>query len=647
MIRMIVYLFSVTCILLVANSDGAGTPPSPIEAVVSNRGGARFQPIPDIHWQKIQSGKQDLSENSIEFFPETQFQAFEGMGGSFMRAGACLLSGMKPDVQKNILEALFHPTKGAGFTVGKVPIAATDFGVPHWYDYAPEEQSDDLPDFSIDHDLDPQCGIVPYVHRAAEVVGRPLRLEATMDYPPQWMLNATTPMPGADINTSTYDALAMYYLKYAQAMEKNGVPIEYISLFNEVIDSYTNSSDAHTRDLLVDHVGPLFRDTPGAPKVTWTAKFGRRKTAQAAPSFLDRDGVMDYTDIIFYHGYDCNDGPATGMGWQCARTHLNNKDDGDLLSAAETTGSANSATSNATGAAVGAIGKSSTSINFNLNTTCPYLLDSARLAKNFTDHYARKPDGTKLQVWMTEVCYASEFEDYPSSVSTSTPPAVAPSAAARSADVVDSIPTEEHIIAETTTTTTAASAASSGAGACPALPRYDFEDSMQWGKMLYADFNVGQVNAWIYWNMILDTNGGPWLISPPHNDPVKNPQQPLIIVDPNTQTFALTGAYYAMAHFSRYLPARGAAVRVDMRVIGGDSSSSSDSSSDSSSGSSSTVSWYPTLYASAFIVTETQQMVVVLMNDDAAKHDISLVLNGYQAQITMDPVSFATLRFQM
>jgi hypothetical protein len=28
-----------------------------------------------------------------------------------------------------------------------------------------------------------------------------IRLEATMDYPPQWMLNASIPLPGADLNT--------------------------------------------------------------------------------------------------------------------------------------------------------------------------------------------------------------------------------------------------------------------------------------------------------------------------------------------------------------------------------------------------------------------------------------------------------------
>ncbi len=52
---------------------------------------------------------------------------------------------------------------------------------------------------------------------------------------------------------------------------------------------------------------------------------------------------------------------------------------------------------------------------------------------------------------------------------------------------------------------------------CAPLPRYDFQDAMQWGAMLYADFLIVQASGWIYWNMILDTTGGPWLISPEHN----------------------------------------------------------------------------------------------------------------------------------
>ena len=46
----------------------------------------------------------------------------------------------------------------------------------------------------------------------------------------------------------------------------------------------------------------------------------------------------------------------------------------------------------------------------------------------------------------------------------------------------------------------------------PALPRHDFEDGDYWGNMIFSDLESG-ASAWIYWNMILDEKGGPWLVS--------------------------------------------------------------------------------------------------------------------------------------
>ena len=47
------------------------------------------------------------------------------------------------------------------------------------------------------------------------------------------------------------------------------------------------------------------------------------------------------------------------------------------------------------------------------------------------------------------------------------------------------------------------------------LPRYDFEDGDFWGNQIFTDLESG-ASAWIYWNMILDQNGGPWAVSPSH-----------------------------------------------------------------------------------------------------------------------------------
>ena len=62
------------------------------------------------------------------------------------------------------------------------------------------------------------------------------------------------------------------------------------------------------------------------------------------------------------------------------------------------------------------------------------------------------------------------------------------------------------------------------------LPRTDFEDGDFWGQQIFSDLEAG-ASAWIYWNLILDEHGGPWLVSPIHGNPEDNIQHPVVIID--------------------------------------------------------------------------------------------------------------------
>jgi glucosylceramidase len=84
------------------------------------------------------------------------------------------------------------------------------------------------------------------------------------------------------------------------------------------------------------------------------------------------------------------------------------------------------------------------------------------------------------------------------------------------------------------------------------LPVYEFSDGEFWGNMIMNDMK-NWVSAWVYWNMILDQDGGPWLVSEEHGDPDDNRQQPVVIINRNTGEVTYTGLYYYMAHFSRFI----------------------------------------------------------------------------------------------
>jgi glucosylceramidase len=92
------------------------------------------------------------------------------------------------------------------------------------------------------------------------------------------------------------------------------------------------------------------------------------------------------------------------------------------------------------------------------------------------------------------------------------------------------------------------------------LPRYDFEDGDFWGNQIISDLEAG-ASAWIYWNMILDEKGGPWLVSEVHHDGPNNVQHPVVIIDRTTKAVTYTGLYYYLKHFSKFV--RPGAVRVE------------------------------------------------------------------------------------
>lgn len=84
------------------------------------------------------------------------------------------------------------------------------------------------------------------------------------------------------------------------------------------------------------------------------------------------------------------------------------------------------------------------------------------------------------------------------------------------------------------------------------LPRYDFEDGDFWGNQIISDLESG-TSAWIYWNMILDEQGGPYLLSEIHGDGPDNFQHPVVIINRKTKQVTYTSLYYYLAHFSKFV----------------------------------------------------------------------------------------------
>ena len=229
-------------------------------------------------------------------------QQMVGFGASFLESGMLCLNSLSPEKQEQLLKALFDADQGAGFSAMKTDIAGSDFmaaGPFYSYDDHPGDMA--LRFFSIKRDLQPN-GVIPFIKRARRY-GH-FVLEAPMDYPPDWMLYNVD--KHQDVNPKYFHALANYYVRYAQAYQRAGVFVDYISLFNEP-SIYTKISPESIRDLLTQHVGPAFAKSNLKNGIIACEPNNRVKALRYWSVILSDPQARKYVSAIAYHGYEYKD----------------------------------------------------------------------------------------------------------------------------------------------------------------------------------------------------------------------------------------------------------------------------------------------------------------------------------------------------
>ena len=173
-----------------------------------------------------------------------RYQQFTGVGAAMTDSSAWLISQLTPSTRLALTQALFGSpglTNALGvpaihlnfLRVGIGASGAMTVDAPYSYDDLVAGNTDPtLSHFSIAHD-------VPYIIPALQqalAVNPGLEILANPWSPPAWMKsNDSLDNPNAQgmLLSSEYGPLAQYFVKFIQAYESNGVPIEAITPQNE------------------------------------------------------------------------------------------------------------------------------------------------------------------------------------------------------------------------------------------------------------------------------------------------------------------------------------------------------------------------------------------------------------------------------
>lgn len=226
---------------------------------------------------------QEAKEIHIQLLPDQEFQTYIGFGASFTESSAWNLATIPIDLRHEVLNQLFNPIEGAGFTLTRTHINSSDYSNGH-YSYV--DQGDErLESFSVHEDMkgfmgkeneqvqgielvDPGYDLIPMILEAKNIPGAEFNIIASPWSPPSWMKSGeTAEMTNGSLMPKYYGLWASYLSRYVSAYKELGIDIWGITPQNEPLHAHDARWDSNGftpeqgRDFLKDHLGPqLVRD---------------------------------------------------------------------------------------------------------------------------------------------------------------------------------------------------------------------------------------------------------------------------------------------------------------------------------------------------------------------------------------------------
>lgn len=213
-------------------------------------------------WEQINLSASDNlapSEDTLEL-TDLRHQTVDGFGGCFNELGWIALSKISETQRNDILDDLFHENSGCKFNFCRLPIGASDYA-EQWYSHNETENDYEMNEFSIARD---HKHLLPFIKEGLK--RRPdMQLFASPWSPPTWMKFPKAYNYGTLVwDIKTLDAYALYFLKFVQEYEKEGIMINQVHIQNEPAHDHKFPSCLWTgdqfREFISDYIGPLFEN---------------------------------------------------------------------------------------------------------------------------------------------------------------------------------------------------------------------------------------------------------------------------------------------------------------------------------------------------------------------------------------------------
>ena len=283
--------------LVSALSTSAAVPTSAEITVHVTSSEQRHAPSKSLTWRTTAA---DAKAGDILINPSQKFQEILGFGAAFTDAACYTFNQLAPPAREQLFHDLFHLSE-MGLNVCRTCIGSSDYST-EMFSYDEGEADPELRRFSIAHD---QAYVLPML-RLARQANPDLFLFSSPWSPPGWM-KAGGSMLGGSMRQRYFAPYAQYFLKFLQAYAAEGVPVQAVSVQNEVDTDQDGRMPAclwpqeYEIGFVKNHMGPLLRDHGLSTKI-WILDHNYNLWGRAICE-LDDPGLRKYCDAIAFHGY--------------------------------------------------------------------------------------------------------------------------------------------------------------------------------------------------------------------------------------------------------------------------------------------------------------------------------------------------------
>jgi O-glycosyl hydrolase len=189
------------------------------------------------------------------------YQSIDGFGFAMTEGSAFHFQRMTAAARMKILKELFtRKADNIGVSYIRMTIGASDLNqfVYSYDDMAKGKTDFELKHFSLGHDSD---DVIPVMKEVLALEPK-LKILASPWSAPAWM-KTNGNVRGGSLKKVCYDVYARYFVKYIQAMQEAGIPIDAVTVQNEPLNSRnTPSMQWYYQDeqsFVRDYLGPRFK----------------------------------------------------------------------------------------------------------------------------------------------------------------------------------------------------------------------------------------------------------------------------------------------------------------------------------------------------------------------------------------------------